>query len=178
MKPLDYTTLKKFLGLAGNNLIGEWVLIGGTVLPLLGIQYRSTTDIDFIEITKNKKNQTLQLMRLTEKINLPIESVNQAGEYFLNKIKNFRKHLVLIHKGKNATIYRPDINLFIKLKINRLTESDLLDCLEFLKLSKKLNEKVLSKELLKLIEKILKKTESNEKYKRLCELSKNIKENF
>ena len=50
MKPIDVKILKKFLKIAGIELSGEWVLMGGTVLPLLGVDYRTTVDIDFVSV--------------------------------------------------------------------------------------------------------------------------------
>ncbi len=81
-------------------------------------------------------------MKLAEDLGLPVETINQASLYFLEKIPNYIKELVILHKGKSATIYRPNVNLFIQLKVGRLSESDLADCLEFLKYARKTKEPV------------------------------------
>jgi hypothetical protein len=142
MKILNAATLKKFLRLAGEKLEGEWVLMGGTVLPLLGVDYRTTTDIDLAAAGDAPQSQTLELMKLAESLDLPVESINQAGAYFLKKIPNFRKHLVVLHRGASATVFRPDVTLYLLLKIGRLTESDLNDCLAYLRLAKKNGEQL------------------------------------
>ena len=38
--------LRRFLDLAGERLRGNWVVIGGCVLPLRGVEHRTTLDID------------------------------------------------------------------------------------------------------------------------------------
>ncbi|MBN1115308.1 MAG: hypothetical protein JXA66_08200 [Oligoflexia bacterium] len=168
---LDLKTLKKFIELAGKELEGEWVIIGGTVLPLMGIDTRSTVDIDIISLDENQINQNLKLMTIAEKLGLPIETINQAGAFFLFKIKEFRKHLIVLHKTANATVYRPDLELFIKLKIGRLSDADLTDCEEYIKYSKKHNEQINKKAVAAAIKGQVSKTKSGEKLKRLKKLS-------
>lgn len=125
--------MKKFLTEALKSLNGEWIIIGGTVLPLMGIDHRVTMDIDLVNLNFNNSNQqTIQLMEIAESIGLPVESINQAGTYFLSKIEDVQDHMVLLRKSKNCTIYRPDVYLFLKLKIARLSETDCEDCMTFI----------------------------------------------
>ncbi len=128
MKELNPALLKKFLALASNSLSGEWVLIGGTLLPALGIHLRSTVDIDLVGLSKLENQQTLELMGISESLGLSVETINQAAGYFLNKIKPAKSEFIVLKKGKSATIYRPSLELFWKLKIPRLSEADLVDC--------------------------------------------------
>ncbi len=176
--PLSLRTLRRFLDLAGSRLDGEWILLGGTVLPLLGVEYRVTADIDLVNLRESQSGSALRLMELAEKLGLPIESINQAAAYFLHKIPKYQKHLVLLHQGKSATLYRPDAYLFVRLKLGRLSESDLSDCIEFIKLEKK-NEKSISesekKELMLLLRKELSKKEQNEnRMERLQQLQRTL----
>lgn len=136
MTALNEDLLKKFLKTAVKRLKGEWVLLGGTLLPYLGCNHRSTTDIDFVPIQASSNQQTLELMKISEDLKLPIETVNMAALYFLQKIPEYKKHLVVLEETKTCTVFRPDIFLYLSLKIGRLSESDLLDCLEMLKLEK------------------------------------------
>jgi hypothetical protein len=170
MKPLNRATLNKFIKQAGDQLEGEWVVIGGTVLPLLGIDYRSTVDIDFICLKNQGNAQLLQLMEIAEGLGLPVETINQAGALFLLRIADFKDHLKILYKGKKARIYRPDGKLFFQLKIARLSETDLTDCLEFLKWSKLEGEKLDHKVLIKLCDLELKKSPSDKKHQRLLNL--------
>lgn len=133
MKKLTTKLLKRFLDLAARRLDGEWVLMGGTVLPVLGCDYRSTTDIDFAPVGAQTNEQTIQVMEICEELGLPVETINSAGGFFLKKISKFKDHLVLL-RAEKARIYRPSAGLFVQLKLARLSESDLQDCLEMLKL--------------------------------------------
>ena len=127
---MNSRTLKKFVEIASERLTGEWVVIGGTVLPILGVDHRVTLDIDFIRIREKEGNSdSLILMEIAEQIGLPIEAVNQAGAYFFSKVENANDHLVILKKGSKCTIYRPDVWLYIALKLGRFTETDLEDCL-------------------------------------------------
>ena len=130
--------MKKFLEKAVNKLSGEWIIIGGTVLPLLGIDHRVTLDIDIINLNfESSNNDSLKLMEIANELKLPIESINQAGAYYLSKIEDIAEHLVLLQQSKKCKIYRPDAYLFIKLKIERFSETDLEDCVQFIKNNKK-----------------------------------------
>jgi predicted nucleotidyltransferase len=171
---LDPKLLKRFIRLAGERLVGEWVLTGGTVLPLLGREHRSTVDIDLVGLGKDEMGQVLQLMKLAEELGLPVEAINQAGAYFLSKIPSFRAHLVVLHEGKGATIYRPDGTLYLLLKVARMSESDLQDCLEWLKLMKKTGEAVDRERVLRAIAQASRKDISSEKARRLRSLAREL----
>jgi len=132
VKNLDSKLLNKFLGHCGDSLEGDWLLLGGTLLPAVGLNIRSTVDIDIVHLeSKESKNQTLALMDIAEKLGLGVESVNQAAAYFLEKCGYKKEDLILFHKGRKARIFRPSVALYWKLKVNRMTESDLTDCLHY-----------------------------------------------
>ncbi|MGK5085192.1 hypothetical protein WDW37_18035, partial [Bdellovibrionota bacterium FG-1] len=159
-----------FIQLAGDRLEGGWVLLGGTLLPYLGIEYRVTTDIDLAGLGTKEQSQTLELMRIAEDLGLPVESINQAAAYFLMKQQPFDHHLILLHRGKKAEIWRPDLFLFLTLKIGRLTESDLTDCLEMVKREGLLSQDETQK-IKKLIRNEQKKSIEKEKQTRLERLA-------
>jgi hypothetical protein len=167
MKPITKKTLQLFLTKASEDLRGEWVVIGGTVLPLLGIDHRVTTDIDFVACHQSGNSDSLKLMDIAEKLGLPIESINQAGAYFLMKIPEFREHLIVLKKTKNCVIYRPDFELFLKLKIERLTESDLQDVLHYFEYTKENDEPFSATNITSLVKKSLAKKPSEAKSGRL-----------
>ncbi len=114
--------------------------MGGAVLPLLGIEHRTTLDIDVAWTKDVGSDQMLVLMEIAEQLGLPVEAVNQSGAFFLHRIENWKDNLVVLRKGRQTTIFRPDVTLFVLLKIGRLTESDMTDCLEFLKYARKHGE--------------------------------------
>lgn len=132
MSGIDRKLLRRFLTLASDRLRGDWVLMGGAVLPLLGIEQRVTFDIDVAGPRDAGADQLLALMEIAERLGLPVEAVNQAGAYFLQRIDGWEERLVPVHEGKLARFFRPDVTLFWLLKIARLTESDLADCLALL----------------------------------------------
>jgi len=121
---LDTRLLRRFLKRAGERLRGEWVLIGGTLLPALGIEHRVTTDIELVGLGAGERRQGLALMAVAEELGLPVESVNPAGAHFLAKVPYSKRDLVPLHEGGSAVIYRPGATLYLLLKIRRLTESD------------------------------------------------------
>lgn len=138
MKRIDSQTMRKFIRESLLKLEGDWVIIGGSLLPLLGIDHRVTVDIDMISIQKNNSNaQSIKLMEIAENLGFPVETINQAGAYFLSKIPQYQKHLILFQVSKKCRIFRPDVYLFLKLKISRMSQSDLDDCLAFVKKNRK-----------------------------------------
>jgi len=155
---LNQKTLLRFLDLAAKNLKGEWLLVGGTVLPILGSEHRSTVDIDFVGLGAKERQQQLEVFKIAEELGLPVDTINSAAALFVDRVLKNKNELVRLKKSKLATIYRPDTALFFKLKIARLSESDYSDCLAWLELfSKEINKKTKAG-LIKLV-----KTELNKK---------------
>ena len=142
MRGLDTRTLQRFVELVGKRLEGRWIVIGGAVFPLLGVTHRVTVDIDIAGPEDAARSQTLTLMDLTEELGLPVEAINQAGDFFLRRIRGWEDHLVEIHRGPRASIQLPDATLFLLLKLNRLSEADLGDCEEMLKLARRLGDPI------------------------------------
>jgi hypothetical protein len=132
MSVIDRSAAGRFVRLAADRLEGEWVLIGGALLPLLGIPGRTTLDIDIAGPADAGPGASLALMEIAERVGLPVEAVNQAGAFFLRRIDGWQDHLLPVRRGRRASILRPDATLFVLLKLPRLTESDLSDCLAYL----------------------------------------------
>lgn len=132
MKTINSELLQKFLRLAGDRLSGNWVILGGTVLLLKGLNYRVTNDIDLSGPKTATQEQLIILFGIAQELGLPVESINQAGSFFLHKIKNWKNHVIKVHSGKKATFFCPTAFLFIRLKMQRLSETDLSDCLKIL----------------------------------------------
>ena len=159
--------LKKFVSLALKRLKGDWVIIGGTVLPLIKIDDRVTVDIDIAKVDKSGSDQTLELMEIAEDLNLPVETINQAGAFFLHRIPNWQSKLVLVSESKTARILRPNGTLFLQLKIARLSTSDLSDCLVMIKHCAKSGEALDIDLLLKAIERETRNSTVRERADRL-----------
>jgi hypothetical protein len=124
--------MSKFVKSAASRLSGSWVIIGGSVLHLLNISARTTEDIDVAGPQTATQAEILSLMEISQSLGLPVEAINQAGAFFLHKIHDWENKLILVHKEKKASIYRPNLELYWRLKIARLSESDLEDCLRYL----------------------------------------------
>jgi len=140
MSKMDGPLLNRFLMKAGDKLAGDWVLLGGSLMPLLGEYIRATHDIDLAGFGPKEQAQTLKLLELAEDLRLPIEAINQAAAFFLHKIPKWKEDLILIHKGAKASIYRPNATLYVCLKLSRFSESDLEDCFAMIRVAKKLKE--------------------------------------
>lgn len=133
MVPLrfDRARIQALLELAGERLTGEWLLIGGAAAAAWFAPVRTTEDIDLIGLGGSLAER-LALMDLAASAAIPIEAVNSAADFFIRRIDDWREHLVLLHRGASATVYRPSATLFILLKLGRLSAVDLDDCLALL----------------------------------------------
>jgi hypothetical protein len=109
------------------NLHGEWLLVGGALLHVLGISDRVTLDIDIVPLGEITNNDQLKIMAIAENNNFPPETINFAAEYFVKKQKNWRNELVILFENKDLKLYRPSRKLFRQLKEQRGTETDLTD---------------------------------------------------
>lgn len=168
---LTAKALERFVKVAGERLSGDWVLMGGSVLLGLGIEQRVTHDIDVAGPRTATQEDTLVLMDIAEELGLPVEAINQAGAFFLHKQRGWEEQLVPLHTGTNATIFRPNATLYVRLKLARLSESDLQDCLAMLAFASENDfPPPNSKELLKAIESELATEPNQEKRKRLLEI--------
>lgn len=151
MTPITAATLRKFLDQAGERLEGDWVIVGGSVIAFLGISERVTLDIDIAGLGEASQKHTVTLMEIARELGLPVEAINQAAAFFLERIPEWRSSLVEIHSGRKARFFRPDVNLYLKLKIARLSESDLSDCLHMLRFAQQHQESLRKSELLDAI---------------------------
>lgn len=134
MTAINSKMSNKFLDLASKELHGDWVIMGGAVMVLLGVSERFTVDIDLAGPESATQAETLKLMSIAEKIGLAPEAINQAGAFFLNRIPHWKDNLVPIIKNTQFSLSRPNSFLFLQLKMARLSESDLSDCINMLKI--------------------------------------------
>ncbi len=130
--PLNYTQLDHVVQAIADRLDGDWLLIGGALAALWFDSERVTEDVDLMSLSDDARR--LELMRLASDLGLPVESVNSAADFFVRRIEGWADGLVPFRNGARGTIYRPDVNLFLVLKMQRLSEQDLSDCLALLEL--------------------------------------------
>lgn len=124
---MDNKTINDFITKALNVLEGEWILVGGSLLLALDLSKRVTVDIDILPVETSTNQSMLALMKISEELGMPVETINMAAEYFLKKIPDWKKELIVFKKGKNCILYRPSKKLFQALKEGRGTETDMLD---------------------------------------------------
>lgn len=167
MRPLDRPLLERFVRQAADTVSGDWVVVGGTVLPLLGAGERATYDIDLVPVADASQSDVIRLMEIAEGLGLPVESVNQAGSFFLHRVAGFEEHLVLLHEGSKARILRPDPTLYVSLKVGRLSESDLEDCRAFIAFARSTRESLDRPRLVRLVRQEIRKAGSAPRRQRL-----------
>src|SRR5690349_9076680 len=107
----------EFFEKASKRLFGDWVLLGGSVLPALGEDIRDTIDIDLAARGEMKNIPTLDFMKVAEEIGLPVEAINSAADFFLKKIPKYEEHLILLFERKGFRVFRPDVYLYVQLKL-------------------------------------------------------------
>ncbi|MBC7420201.1 MAG: hypothetical protein H7328_05685 [Bdellovibrio sp.] len=123
---------EQFLSFITADLEDDWVVIGGSLLAILNAGTRNTTDIDICPLGELTNEKRLALMNLALKAGLSIESINPSADFFLRQIQNWKSSLVLFKSGPKGNIFRPSLELYLKLKLNRGSDSDILDCISFI----------------------------------------------
>lgn len=128
MKSIDRARIEAFVDAAGERLDGDWLLVGGAFVALRFESRRITEDIDIIGM-RGTQEERWALMDLALALGLPVEAVNSAADFFVFRIDGWRDMTEVLHRGSRATIHGPDPTLFLLLKVGRLSERDLADCL-------------------------------------------------
>ena len=137
---LNKKLLQDLLIKMSDSLTGDWLIFGGTVPYLLGMDVRPTVDIDLASFSISTNQDSLLLMNLVQEFGLPLETINQAGGFFLQKIPGWQEQVILLKAGKKSRIYRPNLELYLRLKSARMTEADVQDCLSYLDFAYRNNE--------------------------------------
>lgn len=132
---LDHRRIQQLVAEFSERLDGDWLLVGGALVAFWLDTRRVTEDIDLIGLA-NTGRERLALMQVAEDLALPIEAVNSAADFFVRRIPRWQSEIEILVRGSRATIYRPTPTLFLLLKIGRLSERDLADCLAVIALSR------------------------------------------
>jgi hypothetical protein len=170
---INFHVLKKFQDLALKSLTGEWVIIGGAVMHLLNIDERTTLDIDLAR-RSGDLDETVKLMKISEKLGFSPYAINQAGSFFLRQIPEWEKKLILCAESKSCRLYRPNGTLYLQLKMARMSESDLTDCLHMVKYCREHKETLDIALLKREIKKALVKASTELEAGRLQQLSQSL----
>ena len=164
--------LEQFLLIASEELNKDWVLCGASILPLLGVKTRTTWDIDLFGLGTPSQEESFRMMEIVENLGIPAECVNLSGGYYLSKIKDYRKHLIPLQSAK-VCIYRPDVYLFSRLKLQRFSEVDLLDCQDYFSFTADEDGELANKFKTHLIEELA-KTNHPDRAKRIVQMMNHI----
>ena len=113
------------------HLTGEWLLVGGALLNILGISNRETIDIDLVPLGEVTNQDQIRIMEIAEQTGFPPETVNFSAEYYVKKIEYWKDEIILMFENDVLKIYRPTRKLFTALKKQRGTEIDILDIKAF-----------------------------------------------
>jgi hypothetical protein len=127
MGDIDRDTIERIVRAIGEQLDGNWLLVGGAALALWVAPRRQTEDVDIVAMTESG-GERLALMELAEQLGLPIEAVNSAADFFVRRIEGWQDQIELLHQGTRSSVYRPNATLMLLLKMRRLSERDLEDC--------------------------------------------------
>jgi hypothetical protein len=128
---LDRPRISAVVDAVVDRLPGDWLLVGGGLVALWLEPRRLTEDIDLIGIAGSGADR-LALLGLASDLGLPVEALNSAADFFVFRIVDWRAHLELFRSGASGRIFRPSATLFLLLKLARLSEQDLADCLSLL----------------------------------------------
>lgn len=109
------------------HLKGDWILVGGGLLHVLGISERETIDLDIVPAGDITNSDQLKIMDVAVKNGFPPEVINFSAEFFVKRQKDWNSELVLLFENENVRIFRPNCKLFRRLKEQRGTETDMLD---------------------------------------------------
>jgi hypothetical protein len=133
---LSKERIQRLMEAAGEQLTGDWVLVGGALAALWFAADRVTVDVDLISLP-DRPERRYELMDFALAQGLPLEAVNSAADFFLRRIPGWVDDLEILHAGARARIFRPTPTLFLILKCGRMSEADLSDCLGLLALAQR-----------------------------------------
>lgn len=124
---MDRQRIDTVVQAVADRLDGEWLLVGGSLVALWIEPRRTTEDVDLVPV-RGAKDARMALLGLAADLGLPVEALNSAADFFVERIPKWTSEIAVLRKGKRGTIYRPSATLFLLLKIRRLSEGDLSDC--------------------------------------------------
>ncbi len=128
---LDGRRIDSIVQAVADRLEGEWLLVGGSLVALWIDARRTTEDVDLVAV-RGSKDSRFALLGLAGDLGLPVEALNSAADFFVERIPKWTDEIEVLRTGKRGTVYRPSPTLFLLLKIRRLSAEDLADCLALL----------------------------------------------
>ena len=124
---LDRARIESIVEAVADRLDGDWLLVGGALVALWIEPGRTTEDVDLVGV-RPTPGARLGLLQLADDLGLPVETLNTAADFFVERIPGWREEIEVLRRGARGTVHRPTPTLFLLLKIGRLSERDLDDC--------------------------------------------------
>jgi hypothetical protein len=128
---VDRQRIEQVVMAVADRLDGEWLLVGGSLVALWIDGRRTTEDVDLVPV-RGPKDARMALLGLAADLGLPVEALNSAADFFVERIKGWTDEIEVLRRGRRGTVYRPSPTLFLLLKARRLSDADLGDCLALL----------------------------------------------
>ena len=129
---LDRARIAEVVTAVADELTGDFLLVGGALVALWLDPRRMSEDIDIIGF-EGESRERFALMELAQRHGLPIEAVNSAADFFVFRIADWREQVEVLQAGARGRVFRPTPTLFLLLKVGRLSETDLDDCVSLLR---------------------------------------------
>jgi len=79
---------QNFIEAVINELDGDWLIVGGSLLSVVQSNSRHTVDIDLCPVDEMTNEKRLNLMDIAQKSKLSIEAINPAADFFVRQIAN------------------------------------------------------------------------------------------
>lgn len=128
---MDTKQIDEILTYLTDQLGGDWLLAGGSLVRLVFDGSRGTEDIDLARMRESPHlSRDAALASLYQKLiadGLGPEWVNTALEPFVAAVPDWMDHVVLLKEGGMGRIFRPTLTLFAFLKLRRGTDIDMQD---------------------------------------------------
>ena len=128
---MESSKISKILEFLCQNVGGDWLLVGGALVQIELSSERATEDIDLALISHPTKSEAVAQNELfqysMQQLQIGPESVNLAVMPFLNGFLGWQTECKILKSGTNGNIFRPNLTLFIALKLGRASAIDLKD---------------------------------------------------
>ncbi|MHC4339688.1 MAG: nucleotidyl transferase AbiEii/AbiGii toxin family protein [Planctomycetota bacterium] len=125
---LERQSIESIVHAVADRLEGEWLLVGGALVALWLQPERTTEDVDLVGF-RPSADARLELLELADELGLPVEALNTAADFFVERVAGWRDETEILYRGARGAIHRPSPTLFLLLKVRRLSERDMSDCL-------------------------------------------------
>jgi len=115
---MDGERIRAIVHEIGERLEGDWLLIGGGLVALWIEPGRTTEDLDIVGMA-GCDDPRLALLQLADDLGLPVETLNSAADFFVQRIDGWEREVELLQRGSVGRIFRPSATLFLLLKVGR-----------------------------------------------------------